>query len=72
MLLGMETLKQIVEHQAEMESLWNLDMFNRQVSLLTAALRHLHAVIEGDVITADLAKRCYWERGMDHDIQEGK
>jgi hypothetical protein len=55
----MSDLKAIVEHQANMESLW-LDKPTIHEALLQAALRHLHAVIEGDVGIAKVSKDFYW------------
>lgn len=50
---------EVVEHQANMESLWLLEpTFNE--AILIAALRHLHAVIEGDDLMAKEAKAAYW------------
>jgi hypothetical protein len=55
-----EDLQFIVDHQAEMSILWpNTPSFVEGVMM--AALRHLHAVIEGDRETAARAKRLYWE-----------
>lgn len=54
-----EELKEIVNHQAEIESLWLLAPTISE-HLLMSALRHLHAVIEGDEEMADLYKVAYW------------
>lgn len=57
-------LKEIVEHQAKMQSLWALPI-DRPITfseaMLAAALRHLHAVIEGDELMAKAAKKLYWD-----------
>lgn len=55
-----ETLQEIVNHQAEMESLW-IDEPSITEYLLMAALRHLHAAIEGDREAACEAKKMYWD-----------
>lgn len=52
--------EKIVKHQAEMQSLW-LIYPNINEALLMAALRHLHAVIEGDAPGALAAKGVYWD-----------
>lgn len=52
-------LKEIVEHQANIASLWLMHPTITE-ALLMAALRHLHAVIEGDEKAAALAKQVYW------------
>lgn len=59
-----EHVLDIVRHQANMESLWATPcgrMHTLHESLLMAALRHLHAVVEGDIITAERAKKHYWD-----------
>ena len=53
-------IEKIVEHQANMESLWPGEFPPIKVALLGAALRHLHAVIEGDYEAAKKAKQIYW------------
>lgn len=53
-------LKRIVEHQANMESLWLLEPSLHE-AMLQAALRHLHATIERQYIEAEMAKRKYWD-----------
>lgn len=56
-------LKEIVNHQANMESLWAMPIYKQPTimeSLLCAALRHLHAVIEGDGRFAAHVKEQYW------------
>jgi hypothetical protein len=52
-------LIEIVNHQANMESLWLLNPTMTE-ALLMSALRHLHAVIEGDTILAEIQKQYYW------------
>lgn len=52
-------LQAIVEHQLNMESLWLMKPTISE-AILIAALRHLHAVIEGDEVMAALSKRAYW------------
>jgi hypothetical protein len=54
-----QNLKEIVIHQANMEGLWPMHP-TIQEHLLISALRHLHAVIEGDEEMADLYKPEYW------------
>lgn len=53
------TLKEIVEHQATMESLWILNPTITE-AMLQSALRHLHAVIEKDYELANIYKDRYW------------
>lgn len=53
------TPKEIVKHQAEMESLWLMEP-TLQEHILMSALRHLHAVIEGDAEVAEIYKSEYW------------
>jgi hypothetical protein len=55
----MSDLKAIVEHQANMESLWLAEPTIHE-ALLQAALRHLHAAIEGDEGVAKVSKDFYW------------
>jgi hypothetical protein len=56
-------IKKVVDHQANLVSLW-AEPVGRKVtmheSMLMAALRHLHAVIEGDVLMAKIMKQRYW------------
>jgi hypothetical protein len=52
-------LKDIVNHQAFMESLWALEPTINE-AMLQAALRHIHAVIEGNEEMAEKAKNIYW------------
>lgn len=54
-----ELLKQIVEHQANMETLW-LSAPTFGEAMLQSALRHLHAAIEGDLELAEQVKKQYW------------
>ena len=54
-----DDLQAIVNHQAEMESLWLMHPTITE-AMLMAALRHLHAVIEGDELSAEKSKRQYW------------
>ncbi len=54
-------LNKIVSHQAEMESLWPGVFPSLHLALMGAALRHLHAVIENDWVTAQKSKDVYWE-----------
>ena len=54
-----EQLKEILNHQAEIQSLWLLYPTITE-HLLISALRHLHAVIEGDRDAAEAAKKIYW------------
>ena len=53
-------LQEIVEHQANMKTLWLANPTITE-SILMKALRHLHAVIEGDEVIAEFAKKEYWE-----------
>ncbi len=65
-------LKEVVKHQANMESLWGCTVvpaensrvlsyaMTFQESVLMGALRHIHAVIEGDLEVAEDAKKQYW------------
>lgn len=55
-----ELLKQIVEHQANMELLWDPQVKSLELAMLQSALRHLHAVIEGDFELAVQVKKQYW------------
>lgn len=58
-IVNEKKIKEIVNHQAEMDSLW----FTPETigeHILISALRHLHAVIEGDEKASELAKRQYW------------
>lgn len=54
-----DEIKEILEHQANMESLW---CFSGTVSesLLQAALRHLTAELQGEPVMAKIAKDQYW------------
>lgn len=54
-------LKKIVDHQANIEGLWPVHKPTLQEAMLSAALRHLHAVIEGDEYAAMRAKKLYWD-----------
>lgn len=56
----LQNLKEIVNHQAKMESLW-LAHPTLIEAMQQAALRHLHAVIENDPIIAEEFKKAYWE-----------
>lgn len=60
----MKELTEIVEHQSNMESLW-LAKPSLVEAMLLAALRHLHAVIEGDAEIAERAKKVYWNLEVD-------
>lgn len=53
-------LQKIVDHQAGMESLWLMYPTITEAALM-AALRHLHAVIEDDEVSAKEAKKHYWD-----------
>lgn len=53
-------LMRIVNHQAEMKSLWFLEP-SLPEHHLQMALRHLHAMIEGDPALAEIAKQKYWD-----------
>jgi hypothetical protein len=55
-----DPIMRVIEHQSEMDSLWPGEFPSIQVALLGAALRHLHAVIEGDALAAKQAKDIYW------------
>lgn len=55
-----EELKEIVDHQANMHGLWFIDGTITE-KLLQYALRHLHAVIEGDELMANEYKKFYWD-----------
>jgi hypothetical protein len=58
-----DTPESVVAHQAKMESIWAAPIgrpHTMQEAILLAALRHLHAVIEGDLIKAEAIKRLYW------------
>ena len=52
-------VQQIVEKQSSMESLWIANPTFTEM-ILISALRHLHAVVEGDSLTAETAKNVYW------------
>lgn len=54
-----DEIKEILEHQADMESLWTLDPTITE-ALLQAALRHLTAVLQGEPVMAKLSKDMYW------------
>lgn len=56
-------LVQIIRHQAAMETLWGISDEPSRISeaMLQAALRHLHAVIEGDIAASRTAKAEYWD-----------
>lgn len=62
------TPKEVVDHQANLETLWSSPV-DRQPSmqevLLQYALRHLHAVIEGDKRMAAVFKSEYWDTESD-------
>jgi hypothetical protein len=51
---------EIIAHQANLESLWAMHPTTINEALLQAALRHLHAAIEGDEASAQEAKGRYW------------
>lgn len=55
-----DSLKNIVNHQAEIETLWLMHPTITE-HLLISALRHLHAAIEGDQELAEFYKNEYWE-----------
>lgn len=55
----LDKLERIVKHQADLESLWLMNTTITE-ALLMAALRHLHAVIEGDDVSANRSKSIYW------------
>lgn len=55
-----ELLKDIVFHQALLESLWPLEPTSTEF-ILSSALRHLHAVIEDDFELAKIYKNTYWD-----------
>lgn len=57
--MNQKELQSIVDYQAELESLWT-DTASITEHMLQAALRHLHAVIEGDEEMAELYKPVYW------------
>ena len=52
-------LLDIVQHQASLQSLWLMEPTIVE-ALLQAALRHLHAIIEDDLVAAKRAKDFYW------------
>lgn len=52
-------LSEIVEHQANMETIW-AEPVPITEAILQAALRHIHAVLEGDKAAAELYKEIYW------------
>lgn len=56
----MKELAEIVKQQAEMQSFW-LSKPTINEHLLQVALRHLHAVIENDPVTAAKMKKEYWD-----------
>lgn len=59
----------IVNHQANMPSLWSTRLdgsVSLHEAMLQAALRHLHAVIEGTPEMAEMFKKQYWE--MDSEL----
>jgi len=59
-----DTPESVVAHQAKMESIWAAPIgrhHTMQEAILLAALRHLHAVIEGDLIAAEIVKKMYWD-----------
>lgn len=56
----LEVLKEIVEHQSNLEPIWSTPMTTKEAALMWA-LRHLHAVIEGHSGAAVLAKDAYWD-----------
>lgn len=59
----------IVNHQANTPSLWSTPLDGApslHETMLQAALRHLHAVIEGTPEIAKLFKEQYWE--MDSEL----
>jgi hypothetical protein len=61
----MSELKQIISHQANMKSLWLLNPTITE-HILQSALRHLHAVIEGDELMAKEMKKVYWEKNANN------
>lgn len=58
--MTLEELRKIVDHQAGIKSLWPSAHSTIGEYALAMALRHLHAVIEGDEAVAALAKSKYW------------
>lgn len=54
-----DEIKEILEHQAQMESLWLINPTITE-SILQAALRHLTAVLQGQPVMAKIAKDMYW------------
>lgn len=59
-----QNLLRVINHQANMDSLW-AEPFGRKPTLeetiLRAALRHLHAIVEKDYEAAFRAHRIYWD-----------
>ena len=65
----LDKIKEVVDHQADMETLWSkpIDRLPTMAeSALQAALRHLHAVIENQPFIAETYKKAYWE--MDSEL----
>jgi hypothetical protein len=61
-------LKRVINHQAEMQTLWS-EPYGRlptmQETVLKAALRHLHAIVEKDNNLAFKAHKVYWDLESD-------
>lgn len=53
-------LKKIVDHQAEMASLWHMYPSHTEY-LVRMALSHLHAIIKQDLELAERYKHIYWD-----------
>lgn len=60
----LENIIRVINHQANMESLW-AEPYGRKPTvhetLLKAALRHIHALFEKDNEAAFRAHRIYWD-----------
>lgn len=56
-----QKLKEAVDHQANMHTLWPPVPASIHEALIASALRHLHAIIEGDFEMEILAKAEYWD-----------
>lgn len=56
------TLKEIVDHQANMNVWTDTNKASTLMEeILQLMLRHLHAVIEGDEVMAQMCKKQYWD-----------
>ena len=67
-------LERVVEHQSKMTSIWSEPVDRKrtiQETVLLAALRHLHAIVENDPDTAFLCYRKYWDIDSELQINEG-